>query len=66
MEKTGEKMTANQEKGHKWVETKNYENFLENCRRLGRSKSQWVRKGCPKTKPNGEPIKAAASARGDD
>jgi len=59
-------MTSNQEKGHKWVETKNYENFLKNCRRFGRSKSQWVRKGCPKTKPNGEPIKATASARGDE
>lgn len=55
-------MTAAQEQGHNWVETKNYENFLKNCVQYGRSKSQWVSKGCPETKPNGEAVKAAASA----
>ena len=55
-------MTAAQEEGHKWVETKNYENFIKNCRRFGRSKSQWIRKGCPEKKPNGKAVKAAASA----
>ena len=59
-------MTAAQEQGHKWVETKNYENFLKNCVQYGRSKSQWVSKGCPETKPNGEAVKADASVWGDE
>ena len=55
-------MNAEQEKGLPWVETKNYQNFIKNCQKYGSSKSQWVRKGCPEKKPNGEAVKAAASA----
>jgi len=55
-------MNEQKEKGRKWAETKNYENFLKNCRTYGSSKSQWVRKGCPDKKPNGKAVKAAAFA----
>lgn len=59
-------MTAAQEQGHKWVDTKNYENFLKNCVQYGRSKSQWVNNGCPETKPNGEPIEDDGVRGGDE
>ena len=55
-------MSAEQEKGLPWVETKNYQNFIKNCQKYGSSKSRWIQRGCPATKPNGEAVKAAASA----
>ena len=58
----GENMTAKPEKGKPWIETESYQNFLENCKSYGRSKSQWIRKGCPDKKPNGKAVEAAASA----
>jgi len=55
-------MSAEQEKGLPWVETKNYQNFMKNCQKYGSSKSQWVRKGRPDKKPNSKAVNAAASA----
>ena len=55
-------MTAKPEKGKPWIETESYQNFLKNCKSYGRSKSQWIRKGCPDKKPNGKAVEAAASA----
>ena len=40
----------------KWCETKNYENYLRNCRTYGMSKRLWIRSGRPSNKPNGDKI----------
>ena len=53
-------MNAEHEKGLPWAETKNYQNFLKNCQKYGSSKSRWIQRGCPATKPNGAAIEAEA------